>query len=145
MISRFNKFMGTVREGLQYSIFEGIFLIIVLADLLMDRELTQWWLWLGAILAVLWTLTALLEETKTELKRLVLDREVFITDFWMSAFILSLITLTISGESLWIVGCFLLAIGQNLRYSYLSMQWLLEERREQRKQEGHSDDDMSGV
>ena len=142
MFEKFNKFMNTVREGLQYSIFEGLYLITLVIDKLLDGELTTWWVGVGAVLAIIWVVVTFTAEAKVEMKQLVLDREVFMTDFFVSAFLLSLIALTVQGEPMWMMGAILLATGQNLRYSYLSMQWLLEEKRERRRKEGHSDSDL---
>lgn len=143
MFEKFNKFMGLVREGLQYSLFEGLYLITLLIDLAIDGEITTWYAAIGAMLAFVWVLATTTQEARAEMRTLVLHRDVFMTDFWVSAFILTLIAITVRNEHLLIVSPILLAIGQNLRYSYVSMQWLLEERRERQRKEGHPDNDMS--
>lgn len=145
MFEKFNKLMNTVREGLQYSIIEGLYLVTLIIDKLLDGELTTWWVGFGAVLACIWVVVTFTAEAKVEMRKLVLDRDVFMTDFFVSAFLLTLIAIVIRGEPMWMMGGILLATGQNLRYSYLSMDWLLEERREHRRKERHSDDDVSGV
>ena len=146
MTNKFNEFMEQVRYSLQYSIFETGYLVGLLIDLWVGDGLATWYLWVGFVLAAIWFVVSSTAESRDEFKDLVMEREVFMFDLLMSAFILTLIAITIRGESWWFPAMILLAAGQNLRYTYEASRWLLEERREQRRElegrNGHTDDHM---
>ena len=96
-------------------------------------EISGWLLWTGFWFAGIWTLTVSSRDSEDYAQELVLDRELFITDFVSSAVILTALAWLVKdfGWQFW--GMYLVAVGQNLRYTYLSIHWLMEEKRDRER------------
>lgn len=137
----FNFYMGVLRDGLQYAIFECVYLLGLIWDA-QDGAFNEWYLVLGACLVVMWVIATSSEDSIEEAKEMVLHRELFISDFLISTAVLLLIAFYIRHAEWYYWALMLVAAGQNLRYSYMSRQWILETLREQRTEKGHTDDDL---
>lgn len=124
-MNKFNEVMFVVRDALQYSIFEVCYLFLVMIDA-WDGTVSDVTLAIGAVMAIVWTIASSSSDAQEEAKEMVLHRELFVTDFWMSAFILTLIAILIRHAEWYYIAIIALAIGQNLRYSWLSIQWIRE-------------------
>lgn len=141
-MNRLNFYMNVVRDGLQYALFECLYLLGLIWDA-QDGAFSTWYLTLGACLVILWVIATSTDEAIAEAREMVLHRELFMSDFIISTAVLLLIAFYIRHEEWYFWALMIVAAGQNLRYSSMSRQWILESLREQRTEKGHSDDDMS--
>jgi len=131
-VAKWEMLVGVFLRAMKYSIAEVILLVTVIV---MVQKDAQWdlFLWIVFASAALWVVTVSSNSSEALAKELVLLRELFITDFVASA-VLLIITAVLVLDSGWqFSGMLLLASGQNLRYTGLSIQWLSEEKRAKRK------------
>lgn len=143
-MNRLNFYMNVIRDGLQYAIFECGFLILLLFDA-RDGVLSDWLLIPGVMLATIWMIATHSAEAIEEAREMVLHRELFMSDFIISAIVLILIAIVVRGEHVAYPIVFGLAAVQNLRYSTLARRWIMESIGEQRDREhrsGGGDDHM---
>ena len=128
MLNKFNEVMYVVRDSLKYSIFEVAFLILVIVDGWGGDSLSPFTVYGVSAIAVLWLIASNYREALDEAREMVLFRELFQSDFLMSAFILTLIALMfyMRDVELYLVAIVLLAAGQNLRYTWLVNRWIAE-------------------
>jgi hypothetical protein len=131
-VNKFNEVMYVVQDALKYSIFEVCYLFLVIIDGWGGDPISDVTLAIGAVLAVVWVIASSTAEAQDEAREMVRERELFVTDFWMSAFVLTLIAIVIRNADWFYVAIIALAIGQNLRYSYLTIQWVREQQRGER-------------
>lgn len=87
-------------------------------------------LWLSFTAAALWTVLASTNECQEESCRLVLDREVYITDYMVAVLLLGVLGYQTIDYGLQYSAIFVLASLQNLRYTVLAYGWLVEEAKE---------------
>jgi hypothetical protein len=136
-----------IRNGLMYAIVEVVFLLLFLVGRLTGDGLI--WpplLWLGFTLAAVWTLTTMSDESHLEAKEYVLNRELFLSDFIVSAVLLCLMAVVVLPQGWQFSTMFLFAAGQNLRYTYESTRWLAEEKHaSERRRQDNSDNNLPGV
>lgn len=147
-MNRFNEVMYVVRDSLKYSIFEVVILFAVLADILMGDGVNDVLLIAVATIAVVWVISASTEPATEEARDMVEEHELFATDFMMSAAILILIAIMyLSANVAWYYTALIgVAIGQNLRYTWLSIHWIRERIANEQQRKGHNsgtDDHMS--
>ena len=145
MLNEFNNMMYVVRDSLKYSIFEVAFLLIVIYDGWGGDALSPFVVYGIAAIAILWLIASNYREAIEEAREMVLHRELFQTDFLMSACILTLIAVVFYTKDveLYIVAIVLLAAGQNLRYTMWVNRWIADAIDEQRREDdGNSDKDV---
>ena len=120
-----------VRDGLMYAFVETILLVMFLIQRFTgDGLIWEPLLWGAFVLAAGWVLTTVTEDSYVEAKSLVLSRDLFMSDFMVSAFLLCLLALLSYSQAWYFGGMFLIAAGQNLLYTKYAMQWILEEKRD---------------
>ena len=141
MLNNFNFWMNVIRDGLQYSIFECVFLLLILFDL-RDGDITMWLLLPAAMLAVMWMVATNTADAFEEAKEMVLHRELFMSDFIISAIVLTLIAYVVRHEEWYYSTLFVLAAVQNLRYSLHARRWIMETIRDERERRPDSDDNV---
>ena len=112
--------------GLWFNIIEVTLIALVGGVHLFGGEVWAPVLWLAFAAAALWTILANTQDTQDESQELVLHREVFITDYWIGAFLLLMLSgMTVRyGVGYGII--FFVAAIQNLRYSAMAYDWLEE-------------------
>lgn len=136
MMNKFNHIMLYIREGLSYAFFESIFFVLLLWDSF-DGQLNEWFVTIIVILAGLWVIASLSDDYHEEAMHMVSNEELFPSDYLVSAVVLLLIAFLLRVGNWWEWGVFLVAAGQNLRYSYKSNVLLTEifNARQRRKRE----------
>jgi len=141
-MNRFNEVMYVVQDSLKYSMFEVALLFVVIVDAWNGDSLHEVTLIVSGMLAVFWTLAAATAEATEEAREMVEEHELFATDFMMSGFILILIaTLFLwRGVEWYYTALIALAVGQNLRYTYLSIHWTRERLANERKRDRQNTD-----
>jgi len=131
-------------NGVQYAVVETALLIcFVWMRLTGDHLIWEPLLWMSMGAAVLWVLAGSNEAAHEEAKDLVLNRQVYISDFMFSSALMIGLAIFSYPQGWHFAGVFLIAAGQNLRYTHWSMQWLLEEKRDrERRDQDNTDNDM---
>lgn len=133
--------LGVIQQGLQYSFVEVIFLVMfTLGRVTGDGIISPVILWVSLVCAALWVLITSAEDAIADCKQYVLDRELFMSDFLMSAGLLTVSAIVVWPYAWYFPAMLLIAVAQNLRYTHMSMKWLIEERR---GQSNSNDDNMS--
>ena len=115
-------------NGLIYNFVEGILVVLVGVIHLAGKEVAAPILWVAFAAAALWTVLASTQDAQDQAHEMVLDRDVFITDFIMGAALLLLLGSQTLVYGLQYGAIFLLASVQNLRYTALAYRWLREEK-----------------
>ena len=140
-ISKWDMIKYALFNGVTYNAIEVTLIAIIGSVHLMGGEVYSWFLWLVFAAAALWTVLASTHDAQDEARDLVLEREVFITDFVIGAlFLLALSTMTMQ-YGLQFGAIFFVAAIQNLRYSAMAYDWLEEEDHDRRKRERESGGD----
>lgn len=144
-MNKFNDTMFVIRDALQYSIFEALFLVLVIADGWGGDPLHPFTVYSIAAIATIWVVASNTREALAEAQEMVLHRELYQSDFLMSALILILIALMFytKGVEPYVVAVVIVAAGQNLRYTWLVNRWITEAIDDDpRKDDGSSDKDV---
>lgn len=140
-ITKLDMFLAIVQRALVYNIVEVLFISGLVIGYSNGGVIYPVVLWIGFGIAALWTLLASLNEAQIYAKQMVHDRELYISDTLTGAFLLVVLAILTRSESWHFPVMFLLAAGQHLRYTYLSLNWLIaeKERQEKRKRDGRKD------
>ena len=96
-------------------------------------------LWGGFIMAAMYVLATSMSYAQEFAKEQVLERTMYILDFFSGALILLGLAWIVKHEDWQFSAMFLLAAAQHLRYTCLSIKWLLEQDRDAN---GHTNDKM---
>ena len=139
-ITKVDIFLAVVQRALTYNIVEVLFLAGLVIGYSNGGVIYPVVLWIGFGFAALWTLLASLNEAQVYAKQMVHDRELYLSDTLTGAFLLVVLAIMTRSELWYFPAMFLLAAGQHLRYTYLSMNWLLAERREKRERDERKND-----
>ena len=123
---------SAVTNGILYNAVEVALIVAFGGVLLMGNEIWAPVLWAAFSAAALWTVLASTDDAQDEAHALVLQRDVFITDFMFGAFYLCVLGVMTVDYGLHFGAIFLLAAIQNLRYTALAYDWLLEEKNRDR-------------
>lgn len=127
-VTKWQMFFGVLLRALTYSVAEVVLLTVTVIMVVNDYQWTIF-LWVTFVATALWVVIVSSDASEEMAKELVLLRELYITDFLMSAVLLAIIAVLVWPYGWQFAGMSLLATGQNLRYTYLSNGWLQEERR----------------
>ena len=139
-ITKIDMFLAVVQRALIYNIVEVLFIAGLVIGYSNGGVIYPVALWIGFGFAALWTLLASLKEAQVYAKQMVHDRELYITDTLTGAFLLTVLAILTRSESWYFPVMFLLAAGQHLRYTCMSMNWLLAEKREKRERDERKND-----
>lgn len=133
-ISKMRMFFYVAQRGIQYNFVEFGFLVTFVAMEIILGGIFVPLLYVAGGLSVLWVLLSSTWDAEDECRLQLLEENIFVTDFAIgAAFNLALAVLTVTyGLSFGIV--FLVAAIQNVRYTILSIDFLVERRRAERKE-----------
>lgn len=142
-LTRTQKFFVALQQGLQYSFVEVVFLATFAWGLFGGGGISPFMLWASFVLAAMWILITNGDDAFEDAKGYVLDRYVFVSDFVVSAVLLSLCAALVWSYSWWFSIMLLLAAAQNLRYTAYSVGWLVEAECEQDEKDKDKDGQVS--
>jgi len=127
-VSKWDMIKYSVINGATYNAIEVTLIAIIGGVHLMGEEVYSWFLWLALAAAAVWTVLASTHDAQDEAHELVLEREVYITDFLMGAFFLLMLSTMTMQYGLQFGAIFFVAAIQNLRYSAMAYDWLQREK-----------------
>ena len=138
--TKLDMFREVVIRGALYHFIEVGLILFIAASQFIWGAVWLPVLWAGAIAASLWVLMASTGAAQDEAQTMVLDGDIYVTDWLMGAFFMCLLSVMASPYGLHLSALFFVAAVQNLRYTALSFDWLGEEaERVERKQQDRSD------
>lgn len=138
-ITRWDMIKYSIINGVTYNAIEVTLIAIVGGVHLMGGEVYSWFLWLAFAAAALWTVLASTHDAQDEAQGMVLEREIFISDFLLGAFFLLILSTMTMQYGLGYGVIFFVAAIQNLRYSAMAYDWLQEERRNDKRRKSNRD------
>lgn len=125
---KIDKVVDIIQRALQYNILEVLWIVGLLIGYSNGGTIWSVALWVGFGLAALWSLLVGTKEAYIQARAMVLNRELYISDTITGACFLFMLAFLVRGELWQFPVMFLLAAGQHLRYTYLSVRWLRDER-----------------
>ena len=133
-----------LRDGLLYSWVECLILIaIAIQKFTGDGLIAKPFLWAVFLLTAVWVLATSTKDAEDEAKMMVKNGDLFQSDWLISAWLLCVIALLTLPQSILFGVMFLIAAGQNLRYTYMSIPWINEAVRDRNiKRHDNSDDNV---
>jgi len=122
-ITKTMMFIETLKRSLQYNVVEIGFLVIFLYHIWVPM------LWLGFVATVLWVLVTSIKEAEMELFQGLKARELYMTDFMSSVLVFLALAWVVRHESYQFPIMYVVAAIQHMRYTVLSYNCLMKERR----------------
>jgi len=118
---------ATVMHGIGYNIVEVTLIAIIRVVHFMGNEVYPWFLWLMFAAAALWTVLASTRDAQDDAQEMVMERDVYVSDFALGAFFALVLCVMTLPYGLAFGSIFFVAAIQNLRYSALAYDWITEE------------------
>lgn len=134
-ITKLDMFLGVMQGGISYNFVEFGFILLFVAMELILGAIWMPALWFAAALTVVWILLSSTRDAEDEAERLLLDHEIFVSDFMIGALFMLVLSVLASAYGLSFGIVFFVAAIQNLRYTALCLNCLVELRRVKEKRE----------
>ncbi len=137
--TKMQMFTALVQRSITYNIVEfGLIVTFISMELIMG-SIWPPLLWTAAGLTGLWVLMSSTRMAEAEAKDMILVRQIYMTDFVSGALSMGVLIFLTMDYGLQFGIIFLVAMIQHIRYTVLSLDWLIKEKNDKRKRESGRD------